>query len=89
MTEKLSEDEIRELAATANALFVALGKVIEESNANCGVLSVALGKLLAASTTFFASDERSATALLDEISELAETYIGQFHAIQPTGQPVQ
>ena len=89
MTKKLSEEEVEKTIAAADKLLVDFGKIVEESDANCEVLSVALGKLLAASVTFFAPSEKVATDVLDGISELAETYIGQFYATRRPDQPVQ
>ena len=89
MMKELSEEEVEKTIAAANALLLELGGIVERSEANCEVLSVALGKLLAASVTFFAQDEETATVILDGISELAESYIGQFYALRRPDQPVQ
>ena len=89
MKGELSEEEVEKTIAAANALLLELGGIVEKSEANYEVLSVALGKLLAVSVTFFARNEKTATDVLDGISELAETYIGQFYATRRPDQPVQ
>ena len=88
MTPEAEEEALKTLVA-ANELLGKLALVIEDSSPSCEVLSVALGKLLAAGITHHIANERAANEVLDGIAELAETYIGQVYAPRPAGEPVQ
>ena len=89
MTAVRSEEEALVLVTKANQLLRQWAMATGEDHPDCEVVSVALGKLLAASVTYYAQDRKQAMAILDAIAELGEEYITQFFSLRASGQTVQ